>query len=395
MKLRKLSKNEHGKTRFLWEQIFQEDSKEFLDYYYYYKANSNEIYVIENKDEICAMLQLNPYVAHMGDNVIRSVNYIVGVATAPEYRKQGLMKKLLYKSMQDMRDRKEPFVFLMPAAEAIYAPFDFRFIYAQNKMKIKQEDRIKYINESSEKLTIREAGIENMEELAAYSEGILSRRYQLFMKRDAAYYKTLFHEQKCQNGGILLFYHRTQLVGYLFYENNDNISIRELVIEKKHSKKSIPSLCEYFKYEGKQIIITAFDSSAQMEKAEVRPLIMARILNLQEMAAALTASEKISFTLGINDNIIPENNGIYQWQIDENGGLIIPVKELEYCDTLEALYAAELSGAETPCLEIHELTSFLFGYRELEDIIDEKLYQSLQKMQKINVLKKIFINEIV
>lgn len=395
MKLRKLSKNEHGNTRFLWEQIFQEDSKDFLDYYYHYKANENEIYVIENKNSICAMLQLNPYAVHMGDNVIRSINYIVGVATAPEYRKQGLMKKLLHKSMKDMRDRKEPFVFLMPAAEAIYAPFDFRFIYKQNKMKINREDRIKFTNGQSEELTIVETDMENMEELAAYSEDILSRRYQLYMKRDVAYYKTLFHEQKCQNGGILLFYHRTQLVGYTFYENNDNISIRELVIEKKYRKNGISALCEYFNSEDKQIIITAFDSSVEMETTETRPLIMARILNLEEMAAALTSSEKISFTLGINDNIIPENNGIYQWEIDENGGLIIPVKEFEYSDTQKALYAAELPNEEIPCLEIHELTSFLFGYRELEDIIDIKSYQLLHKMQKINVLKKIFINEIV
>lgn len=395
MKLRKLSKNEHGSTRLLWEQIFQEDSKEFLDYYYRYKANTNEIYVIENQKTICAMLQLNPYTVHMGDNVIRSINYIVGVATVPEYRKQGLMKRLLYKSMQDMRDRKEPFVFLMPAAEAIYAPFDFRFIYEQNKMKINKEDRIKFMNGQSEKLTIVKAGMENMEELAAYSEEILGRKYQLYMKRDAAYYKTLFREQECQNGGILLFYHGTQLVGYTFYENYDNISIRELIIEKKHSKKSIPSLCAYFNNEDKPIIITAYDPSIEIEMAEIRPLIMARILNLEEMAATLTSSEKISFTLGISDNIIPENNGIFQWEIDENGGLIIPVKEFKHNDNQKALYAARFPDEETPCLEIHELTSFLFGYRDLEDIIDKKSYQLLHKMQKINVFKKICINEIV
>ncbi|MGC4017938.1 MAG: hypothetical protein QM793_00985 [Muricomes sp.] len=35
--------------------------------------------------------------------------------------------------MKDMYDRKEPFTFLMPAAEAIYTPYDFRFTYKQNK----------------------------------------------------------------------------------------------------------------------------------------------------------------------------------------------------------------------------------------------------------------------
>ena len=61
MKIKKLKSNEHNLTRTLWEQIFNEDSKEFLDYYYFMKAKDNEIYVIENDQEICSMLHLNPY----------------------------------------------------------------------------------------------------------------------------------------------------------------------------------------------------------------------------------------------------------------------------------------------------------------------------------------------
>lgn len=61
MKIRKLDQSEHGKTRSLWEQVFSEDSQEFVDYYYYIKTKDNTIYVIEEDDEIRAMLQLNPY----------------------------------------------------------------------------------------------------------------------------------------------------------------------------------------------------------------------------------------------------------------------------------------------------------------------------------------------
>ena len=61
MKIRKLDQSEHWKTRSLWEQVFSEDSQEFVDYYYYIKTKDNTIYVIEEDDEIRAMLQLNPY----------------------------------------------------------------------------------------------------------------------------------------------------------------------------------------------------------------------------------------------------------------------------------------------------------------------------------------------
>ena len=51
-KPRKLEKQEHIKTRKLWEEIFKEDTQEFLDYYYTVKTLENEIYVIEEDGTI-------------------------------------------------------------------------------------------------------------------------------------------------------------------------------------------------------------------------------------------------------------------------------------------------------------------------------------------------------
>ena len=42
--IRKLEQEEHKKTRKLWEEIFCEDSKKFLDYYYSVKTKENEIH---------------------------------------------------------------------------------------------------------------------------------------------------------------------------------------------------------------------------------------------------------------------------------------------------------------------------------------------------------------
>ena len=79
MIIRKLEQNEHGKTRELWEQVFPEDTKEFLDYYYFVKARDNQIYVIEEEGEIRSMLQLNPYEIRIENRVFPSF-YIIAVA---------------------------------------------------------------------------------------------------------------------------------------------------------------------------------------------------------------------------------------------------------------------------------------------------------------------------
>ena len=69
MKLRKLERQEHGKTRKLWEDIFAEDTQEFLDYYYTEKTAENEIYVIEEDDKIVSILHLNPYQMRVEDKM--------------------------------------------------------------------------------------------------------------------------------------------------------------------------------------------------------------------------------------------------------------------------------------------------------------------------------------
>ena len=127
MKLRRLDPAEHGKTRKLWEEVFPDDTKAFLDYYYYIKTRDNAIYVIEEDGEICSMLQLNPYTVRVEGKEFPSA-YIIAVATRKEYRSRGYMGALLRASLKEMYSRGLPFTFLMPAAEAIYTPYDFRYI---------------------------------------------------------------------------------------------------------------------------------------------------------------------------------------------------------------------------------------------------------------------------
>ena len=148
MKIRKLDQSEPGKTRSLWEQVFSEDSQEFVDYYYYIKTKDNTIYVIEEDDEIRAMLQLNPYQVKLQESVVPS-DYIVGVATQAEYRGRGYMRNLLIHALQDQYSQKMPFTFLMPAAEAIYYPYDL-FMNRNKSSLMKhfflQEKNIKMMN---------------------------------------------------------------------------------------------------------------------------------------------------------------------------------------------------------------------------------------------------------
>lgn len=266
MILRKLEIQEHMKTRKLWEDVFKEDTKEFLDYYYSVKAAENEIYVIEVDGKIVSMLHLNPYQMRIGNEIFQT-HYIVAVATDEHYRKRGYMAKLLNYTMQIMQDRGEPFTFLMPAAEAIYKPFGFKFVYEQKRGpvtgKVYEESGIAFV--MAEK--------EDCQAIANFANEYL-KDYDVVAWRDASYYETLLAEQTSENGGILLAKKEQKIVGVFCFAkaegtDGERTEIREPLCDQKE-------ILEHAVYhltgnETQEVFCTGYGN-------ETKPMIMAKVL---------------------------------------------------------------------------------------------------------------------
>ena len=252
MEVRKLRKEEHIRTRKLWEQIFVEDTPKFLDYYYSVKILDNEIYVIEDCGEIVSMLHLNPYTMRIGEKLYRT-HYIVAVATDERYRKRGLMRKLLNKAMDDMKAAKEPFTFLMPAKEEIYLPFGFGTIYEQKQCLVVGKEY------AARKLSFAEAEPSDCQDMAEFANEM----------RDESYYKTMIEEQKSQNGGILLAREGELLVGFVSYSKEPNLELREPLFKEKSDLESA-----VYHLSGDKEQITCYDYG----KAAGKSKIMAKIL---------------------------------------------------------------------------------------------------------------------
>ena len=135
MRIRKLEQNKHIKTKALYREVFSTDSDGFVDYYYTEKIKDNQIYVMEDEERIVGMLHLNPY--HLSVNgTAEAAYYYVAVATRKDCRHQGMMRALLYKSLNDIHGEEHPFTYLMPANRAIYEPFGFRIVYEQKKAEL-------------------------------------------------------------------------------------------------------------------------------------------------------------------------------------------------------------------------------------------------------------------
>ncbi len=268
-KVRKLQVNEHTLTRRLWEEVFVEDTPEFLDYYYSVKTKDNEIYVIEDGDEIVSMIHLNPYQMRVEDKIYHT-HYIVAVATKESYRKQGLMRQLLNHVMQVMADRGEPFTFLMPADEAIYKPFGFEFVYEQRRENVsgkKSEDST---------LEIVEAGAEDCQSIANFANEIL-RTYDVVTWRNAEYYKMILKEQVSEDGGILLMKRNGRIEGAFCYAcsfgQERHFIIREPIFQNVQDLQH--AIYHLTGNETDSVLCTGYGSE------ETKPMIMAKVLNPQ------------------------------------------------------------------------------------------------------------------
>lgn len=373
MELRKLKENERNSTRKLWEDIFVEDTEEFLDYYYFLKTKDNEIYVIEEEHAIRSMLHLNPYTVNIEDTQFIG-HYIVAVATEDNYRKRGYMGRLLRETMQEMYDRKEPFTFLMPAVEAIYSPYDFRYVYKQRRTKSAGKPGVP-------KIELKIASVVDTAEMAAFYKEHFADRYQVYAERDKKYYMTVLMEQQSQFGGIMLMKHEGEIVGMFFYTNEGEFAVREPLYLQEFEEEFYKAIHEL---KGNQELVQIDAVSESEVIFEEQPIIMARILHLESMLSSLRTKngEQVNCSFAVLDTILKKNSRIWRIASQEDGK--IKVTETEDSEGV---------------LTIAAFTSFVFGYKTIDEIkkepdvfLSERLENELKKIKTIN---RVFLNEVV
>lgn len=291
MEIRKLGQDEKAGTRALYEEVFLEDSEAFVDYYYTEKTKDNVIYGAEEDGRFQAMLHLNPYVLSVNGSE-RNAHYIVAVATRREYRRRGYMAALIRRALRDMYRAGETFTFLMPAAEEIYLPHDFRTVYEQEKRYYSGQ-------EGYEPLRAGECGA-----LSEAADAYLSASCQVFAKRSEAYYRRLMKECASDGGRLMV----------------------------KKEGGGISDCRIFFP-----------------DPDEGKPKIMTRIIDVRRMLMAVTARSFMAACFFVTDPVIEENNRCVMITGTEFSGIMLMDGKAENSEgeiTVAAL-ASLLFGAKS------------------------------------------------
>lgn len=347
--IRYLKQEEKSESRALWEKVFSEDSKSFLDYYYSDRVRKNKILTAWSGDQPAAMLHRNPYEVVVKDRIWK-VDYIAGVATDPDFRHQGYMRRLLARCFSDMYMERMEFCFLVPVDPAIYHPFDFTYICDLPK---------RVLNEKGRTRLSRRAFMERSDdckEAARFVGRQLEKKYEVYAHRDEEYYRNLCREVRSDRGDMILLFtrdERERLAGVWAYYGELAENQRELIVLPDYGK----------------------------EVGNVRPAVMGRIIHLEQFITVIRLKEdcpvsEMELFIEVKDDFIRQNNGVFRWKLTKDGSSMTPVSD---------------NNKIKPHLVmgISELTSWLFGYGKPE------VPENRQTMaDRIRPLNGVFFDEI-
>ena len=205
MEIRLLSENEIPLAKSLWKIAFG-DSECFIDTYFKNRVLPDNSPAIFDNGKLICVLHLIPYKIDIRGKVLDTA-YIVGVATHPDYRKQGLMAKLLKESLQILKQREICITHLYPFLHAFYERFGWAAVTDMAHCRIKPvENGRKYA-------FCRDANYDDMIKL--YKKAM--KDYNGFIIRGAKEFMNRVEEASCDGGenGFSLFERRFGSICYV------------------------------------------------------------------------------------------------------------------------------------------------------------------------------------
>ncbi len=345
-----LNHQQKAECRMLWEEAFPEDSKAFDDYYFAEKIKDNRVLALYDEEEIASMIHMNPYRIQVRNQVWYS-DYIVGVATGKDKRRKGYMGQLLKRMLKEQAGEGMPFNFLMPAAAAIYTPYDYVYIYDQPVWKLKQEYAQPGVLERKPLLP-GDSRLDNrtyVASIAAWMNRWLEQRYQVYARRDETYLLRLFKELASENGTFDILYDGGSVIGHQSVWGTKEREQRLLMCEPGY-----------------------------VQNEAAKPAIMARIVCLKQFVRAIrltreaaAKNDEVVIPVRVSDPLLPENDGEWNWHLNRQTSWLEPGE----------------TGASEVTMNIGELTEWLFGYHCPE--------AAMPYADVVDVLHGVFLDEIV
>lgn len=311
------------------------------------------LYGICVEDQLAAKLHLLPLEVSFGDQRFK-MGGIAGVATYPQYRRNGYIRKLLKHVLLTMKNDGYTVSMLHPFSVSFYRKFGYelfsnRLMCTINKSNLVMQKQVK----GRVKLYRKDTHPAEINEV--YHQ--YAKKFAGMLVRNEERWKSVYYD----NLTAAVYYNeQNEATGYILYRIKDSImSIREFITLNHEARQGLWNFsCQHDSMINElKIILNEKDPLLHTLRepritAELRPYFMARIVDVKaflDQYSFAWENQTSVVCLHVTDEVAAWNNMTF---VLDNGHVHIK-KEVD-------AIAAQDKGL---CVDIHALTAMLFGYK--------------------------------
>lgn len=320
------SQNDRKEFNRLWKICFG-DSDAFCDWFFTYRYAPEYSVVLETEGEIVSCMQAFPYHIRIRGREISGA-MLCGVSTHPDHRKKGYMGEIFRYEMNHLRQKGCIVAPHTPAVLPSYFSFGHLPVADASYLEC---DCVPVMKTAVKLHSVKEKGWSKLfplyQKFAEKYSGIIDRTEEDFLRKAADY--------AADGGKCAAYIKNNEIKGYAFYYQTEELL---LCVEAAAEDGCYHSLMEGLLAEGKGLVFSAklppalylhfpFTKLTRMQKG---------VMGLCNAPALLKALDlPISYGFKVNDHVVPENNGVFDFKGEPYAGQ--PVFEISAGHLLQVL----------------------------------------------------------
>ena len=313
----------------LWDYCFEKKGDPFYEWYFSeYCLKQNSVIGGFDGDKLACMLHLNPYAITLRGQTLR-LPYIVGVATAPEYRGQHLTRPLLETAFTVLRAQGAAFALLMPINPAIYKPYGFDYCYYRHYYQMPLAELKKLPPVHNIKITRCADITEGLDELTAVYEAC-GQELNGMAVRSREKWQELLNGYKAEKVMLAIAFEDASPSGYMLYSlDAGTFKVQELLTLSHEAQTALLryaaghlSDAANFEWLAEPGNMAYLNFAGSTYSGSLKPFMMARCINIRKALELLPVPQNVSgeAVLLITDKFLPLNNGLLKITA-QNGAL--------------------------------------------------------------------------
>ncbi|WP_332689421.1 GNAT family N-acetyltransferase [Halalkalibacter lacteus] len=312
------------------------------------KKHQQLIGIIE-EDALVAKLHFLPLEVYVGDMKIK-MGGIAGVATYPEFRRNGFVKEMLITILERMRSEGYSISMLYPFSVPFYRRYGWELF--SNRIKATMSKSDLHFQAATEGKIRRMFNSPPIQELNDLYE-TYAKNYSGMLVREQDWWEKIVKDQQ-----IAIYYDQAnQPSGYIMYTvKNKTMKVEELVTLNAEAKRGIWNyICQHDSMSDDFEIIThekeplLFSINEPRVKLEITPYFMARIVDVE----LLFKTYVLNWGSDIEELVLQVSDSYAAW--NDKTFVLTPNKIF--------IEGRDVRREKSLHLSINALSTILFGYK--------------------------------